>query len=151
MYSELVSKLLFWLFVPCSWSLLQFQGNHWNLITRNILTRTIHVQLLLGNALINLIVKGCQNLISCFPYSSNDIFFTLSYNFLRDHVKNCNFCEVVQIQGDCCFCSKLLVSWTCTKKKGGKICWLISFVSIGFSSQIDRSIPFYLCHSSIQN
>jgi hypothetical protein len=63
-----------------------------------------------GYALINLIVKGCQNLIYCFPYSSNDIFFTLSYNFLRGHVKNCNFCEAVQVQSDCCFCSKLSVN-----------------------------------------
>lgn len=31
---------------------------------------------------------------------------------------NCNFCEAVQVQSDCCFCSKLSVNWTCTKKKG---------------------------------
>jgi hypothetical protein len=30
-----------------------------------------------GYILINLIVEGCQNLISCFSYSSNDFFFLI--------------------------------------------------------------------------
>jgi len=103
-----------------------------------------------GYTLIILIVEGCQNLISCFSYSIND-FLWLYLIIFYDHVKNCNFSEVVQVQGNCCFCSKLSVNWTRTKKKGGKVCWLISFVSTGFSSQIDRCIPFYLCYSFIQN